>query len=80
MIKSGACLSESPTKIRENTKDELKAKIIAAFSYLNKTVGKAWRRFLSRLEVVVEVNWDFFKWIQPIIFQDIFIWFGKYIR
>ena len=45
-----------------NTKDEVKARITAAFNNLNKkTVGKNCRRFGSRLEALVEVNGDFFE-------------------
>ena len=40
-----AWISERPTKLC-NTKNELKARIIAAFTYLRKeNVGKPWRRF-----------------------------------
>ena len=54
-----------------NTKDELKAKISATFINQNKeTVGKACRRFWSRLEAVVDVN--FFVQIESVTFQDIF--------
>ena len=51
-----------PHKNLCNTKDELKAKIMAAFSNLDEeAVGKAWRRFQSRLEAVIEVDGDFFE-------------------
>ncbi|CAI9715721.1 Hypothetical predicted protein [Octopus vulgaris] len=45
-----------------NTKDELKARIMAAFTNLNKeTVQKSCRRFESRLEAIVEANGDFIE-------------------
>ena len=44
-----------------NTKDELKARIMAAFTNLNKTSGKACRRFWNRLLAVVEAYGDFFE-------------------
>ena len=54
--------SERPTKTSCNTKDELKARITTAFTNLNKeTVGKAGKRFRSRLELAVEGNGDFLK-------------------
>ena len=35
---------------------------MAAFTNLNKeTIGKAWRRFRSSLEIVIEANGDFFE-------------------
>ena len=44
-----------------NTKDELKARIMAVFTNLNEeTVWKACRRFQSCLEAVVKANEDFF--------------------
>ena len=44
-----------------NIKDKLKARLTAIFTNLNKTVGKACRRFWSRLEAVVKANGNFFK-------------------
>ena len=45
-----------------NTKDGLKARIIATFIYLNKeTIGKIFRRFQTYLEAVVEANGNFLK-------------------
>ena len=50
IIMCQAWLSERLTKLNANTKDELKAKITVVFTNLNKeTVGKADRRFRSRL-------------------------------
>ena len=47
-----------------NTKDELKARTMAAFINLNKeTIGKTCRRFQSHLEAVVEANGDFLAYI-----------------
>ena len=55
-----ARLSERLTKLVTAHKDELKARIIAAFTNLNKkTVGKAGKRFKSRLKAVVEANGEF---------------------
>ena len=45
-----------------NTNDELKAKITAAFTNLNKeTTEKASRRFGSCLKTMIEANGDFFE-------------------
>ena len=45
-----------------NTKDELKARIMAVFTNLNKeSFRKACRRFWSCLETIVEDNDDFFE-------------------
>ena len=45
-----------------NTQEELEARITAAFSNLNKEmVGKACKRFQSRLEAVVKANGNFFE-------------------
>ena len=47
-----------------NTKDQLKTRITAAFTNLNKkTVGKACRRLRSRLEAVIKAYGDFFELI-----------------
>ena len=58
----GAWLSVVLTnKTLDNTEDELKAGITAAFTNLNKeSFGNACKRFQSRLGAVVEVNGDFF--------------------
>ena len=49
-------------KIISNTKDELRARITAAFTRLNKeTVRKACGRFVSCLEAVVEANGNFYE-------------------
>ena len=62
--------------VRVSTKDELKAKITEALTnWNNETVGKAYRRFRSRLVPLVETNGDFFEEIQSIVFQDIFMYF-----
>ena len=45
-----------------NTKDELKARVTAVFTNLNKEIdGKACRRFWSRLDALVEDSGDFFE-------------------
>ena len=45
-----------------NTKDELRARIMAAFTNLSKeTVRKAYWRFQSHLEAVVEAHGNFFE-------------------
>ena len=45
-----------------NTKDKLKARVMAAFKILNKEpVGKACRKIQSHLETLVEANGNFFK-------------------
>ena len=47
-----------------NIKDELKARIIAPFTNLNKeTIGKACKQFQSFLGAMVEAKFDFFKLI-----------------
>ena len=49
-------------EIRCSSKDEIKAKITAAFVNFNKeTVGKTYIRVQSYLEAVVEANGDFFE-------------------
>ena len=51
-------------KIPCNIKDKLKAKITIAFTNLKKeTVGKASRRFRSRLKAGIKVSGDFFEYI-----------------
>ena len=66
IIMCGSQLSERPTK--------LKAMITAAFSYSNKdNDGKACRRFLSRLEDVVENSDDFFGQKKSVVFYDILV-------
>ena len=51
-------------------KDELKARITAVFTSLNKdTIEKVRKRFRSRLEAVIETNGDFFE---SVVFQGIF--------
>ena len=59
----GALLSKGQKKTPlYNTKDKLKAKVMAVFTNLNKeTVGKARKRLQSHLEAVVEANDDFFE-------------------
>ena len=55
-------LSERPKKTLFNTRDELKARIMAAFTNLNReTAGKTCKRFQSCLKAMVEANCDFFE-------------------
>ena len=62
LIMCGVWLSEKPTKLCPTAR--IKARIIAAFTNLNKeTIGKICRRFQSHLEVMVEANGYFFEYI-----------------
>ena len=66
----GEVEQETPTPC--NTKDELKAKSMSAFTNSNKeTVQKSCRRFRSRLEAVVEANGDPIAKLYSLVFQDI---------
>ena len=57
-----------------NTKNELKIRMTASITNLNKvTFRKACRKFWSRLEAVVKANNDFLDKIWSIVFQSIFI-------
>ena len=61
IIIRGAWLSKRPTKLCTN-KNELKARITAAFINLNKeNIGKASKRFWCCLETKFENNCDFFE-------------------
>ena len=58
---SGMIESET-NKTLCNTKDELKAKIMSAYTSLNKeTVKRACRRFQIHLEAIIEANGNFFE-------------------
>ena len=55
-------VEQETNKILRNTKDELKARITATFSNLNtETVRKAFKRFRSRLEALVDESGEFLK-------------------
>ena len=63
-----------------NTKDELRARIMAIFPNLNKeTVQKSCSRFRSRLEVVVEANDDLLNNCTPYYFKIFLCNLKKYM-
>ena len=70
-------------KLLYNTKDELKERITAAFTNLNKeTIGKACRRFWSHLEAGIKSNDNFFDYIYRILryFHTILVNFTDRLR
>ena len=73
-----SAVKQETNKILCNTKDELKARISTAFTNLNKTVQKSFRKFRNRLETVIEANGDFFEFVKFIVFQYLY-WKNQFL-